>query len=192
VAMRLEQTICLRISISKRETSAKPHKTNKNNEKLIRTNKKHKKHNVKTKKAKNYNIFGPWSLYLQPIVPKYCFFLFVFVFTLWFLVCYWSQLASIGFLLFSGLGAASQKECAAARSAARVRSPGTLNATAPWLLYLPVLTFPNEKPMQSRKKPIQTMKNQSEPIENQKKHYVKTKKQKKTIFLDHGAYIYSP
>ena len=190
--MRLEQTICLRISISKRETSAKPHKTNKNNEKLIRTNKKHKKHNVKTNKAKNYNIFGPWSLYLQPIVPKYCFFLFVFVFTLWFLVCYWSQLASIGFLLLSGLGAASQKECAAARSAARVRSPGTLNATAPWLLYLPVLTFPNEKPMQSRKKPIQTMKNQSEPIENQKKHYVKTKKQKKTIFLDHGAYNYSP
>ena len=76
VAMRLEQTICLRISISKRETSAKPHKTNKNNEKLIRTNKKHKKHNVKTKKAKNNNIFGPWSLYLQPIVPKYCFFCF--------------------------------------------------------------------------------------------------------------------
>ena len=72
--MRLEQTICLRISISKRETSAKPHKTNTNNEKLIRTNKKHKKQNVKTKKAKNYNIFGPWSLYLEPIVQKYSFF----------------------------------------------------------------------------------------------------------------------
>ena len=100
-------------------------------------------------------------------------------------------LVSIGFLLFSGLGAGSQKECAAARSAARVRSPGTLNATAPWLLYLPVLTFPNEKPMQSRKKPIQTMKNQSEPIETQKR-YVKIKKPKENNILDHGAYIYSP
>jgi hypothetical protein len=123
--------------------------------------------------------------------PKILLFLFFFVFTLCFLVCYWSQLVSIGFLLFSGLGAGSQKECAAARSAARVRSPGTLNATAPWLLYLPVLTFPNEKPMQSRKKPIQTMKNQSEPIENQKT-LCKNKKTKKTIILDHGAYIYSP
>ena len=92
----------------------------------------------------------------------------VLVFTLCFLICYWSQLVSIGFSFFSGLGAGSQKERAAARSAARVRSPGTLSATAPWLLYLPVPTFPSEEPMQSRKKQIKTMKNQSEPIENQK------------------------
>ena len=99
--------------------------------------------------------------------------IYCFVFCCFYIVFFGLLLVPIGFYWFfifcSGLGAGSQKERAAARSAARVRSPGTLSATAPWLLYLPVLTFPNEKPMQSRKKPIQTMKNQSEPIENQKK-----------------------
>ena len=99
--------------------------------------------------------------------PKILFF-FCFCF---YIVFFGLLLVPIGFYWFFivfGTRAVSQKECAAARSTARVRSPGTLNATAPWLLYLTVLTVPSENPMQSRKKPIQTMKNQSEPIENQK------------------------
>jgi hypothetical protein len=98
-------------------------------------------------------------------------------------------LVSIGFSFFSGLGAGSQKERAAARSAARVRSPGTLSATAPWLLYLPVPTFPSEEPMQSRKKLIKTMKNQSEPIENQKKICKNQKTKRKQYFGPWSLYL---
>ena len=163
--MRLEQTICLRISISKRETSAKPHKTNKNNEKPIRTNKKHKKHNVKTKNTKNNNIFGPWSLYLQPIVPKYCFYLF-FCF---YIVFFGLLLVPIGFywffIVFGTRGRFPKGVCSREVSSARAQPRHAERDSA--LASLPPRT--NISKWGADAKPQKTNKNNEKPIRTNRK-----------------------